>query len=165
VVRYLLWVSSLYMLVYFEAFSPFVWMHHLHTDLSIYLTHAWIEHFDIPIVMSQGTLLYTHGLQLEILDECNGLAPFLFFLAAILAYPAAQKDKIIWILISYFMFILLNAIRIDGILYHVIEYPEDFIFVHEVIGRYSMAFIPLILFYLFAEKHTQVSSTEALLQS
>ena len=164
VVRYLFWVSCLYLLIYFEGFSPFVWIHHLHTDLSIYLTSLWIEHFDIPIVMSQSTLYYTHGLQLKILDECNGLAAILFFLAAILAYPAAKNDKITWILLSYIILILFNAIRIDLILYHVISYPEDFIFVHEIIGRYSMAFIPLILFYLYTDKHTQVTPTSPLLQ-
>ena len=154
VLKYLLWVSVLYSFIYFENLSPLLFIHTLHTDLSIYLTGVWIGYFDLPIDISYATLTYENGLQLEILDECNGLAAFLFLLAAILAYPAKKKDKIIWIIFTYFILMLANAIRIDWILYHVISHPEAFVFVHEVVGRYAIAFLTLILFYLFTDKST-----------
>ena len=158
VFRYLIWVTLLYTLLYFKNFSPFILINTLHTDLSIYLTGMWIEIFQIPIQISGATLIYEHGLKLEILDECNGLAPFLFYLAAILAYPAKVKDKAVWIVSGYLLLMIANAMRIDWILYHVIEHPEDFEFVHEVVGRYVMAAIPLILFYFFTDRYTKLPS-------
>jgi len=155
ITRYIFWVLLLYVLVYFDAFSPLHVFNTLHTDISIYLTGLWIDAFDIPIEMSQATLIYTHGMQLKILDECNGVAGFLFFLAAIFAYPARKKVKITWIVVGYFIVMIANAIRIDWILYHTIYHPENFTFIHEVVGRYTMALIPLILFYLYTDKIEQ----------
>ena len=108
--------------------------------------------------MSGATLIYEHGLKLEIVNECNGLAAFLFFLAAVLAYPAPIKVKSLWIIFSYFLLLVANSIRLDWILYHVIEHPEDFNFIHEVVGRYVIAVIPLILFYFFSDRYTKVAS-------
>jgi len=150
VLRYAFWVSLLYLAIYFENFSPLIIMNTLQTDVSIYLTQLWIDLFDIPIQMSGGTLTYLHGLRLEIVNECNGLAAFLFFMAAVLSSPAPLKVKFIWIISSYFLLLAANSIRLDWILYHVIEYPEDFKFIHEVVGRYVIASIPLLLFYLYA---------------
>ena len=138
-----------------------VFINTLHTDLSIYVTGVWIDFFDLPIAMWQSTLRYANGLQLEILNECNGLAAFLFYLAAMLAYPAAKNDKIRWTIFAYFILIVANAIRIDWILYHVISHPEDFTFAHEVVGRYAIAFLTLILFYLFTDKHTEIKAYQS----
>ena len=156
VLLYLFWAALLYVAIYFENFSPLIFINNLQTDLSIYLTQLWIDLFDIPIQMIDATLVYANGLKLEIVNECNGLAAFLFFLAAVLSYPASIKNKIIWIVFSYFLLVIANAIRLDWILYHVIEHPEDFTFIHEVVGRYVIATIPLILFYLFSDRHTEL---------
>ena len=162
VLRYVFWTSLLYLAIYFENFSPLLFINNLQTDLSIYLTQLWINFFDIPIQMSGATLVYTHGLKLEILNECNGLAAFLFFLAAVIAYPASKKDKFIWIIMAYFLLLIANTIRLDWILYHVIEHPEDFTFIHEVVGRYVISTIPLVLFYLFSDRHTEVRPRQSL---
>ena len=154
--RYAFWTLVLYAAIYFENFSPLIFINTLQTDLSIYLTQLWIDLYDIPIRMSGATLIYQHGLQLQIVNECNGLAPFLFFLAAILAYPASLKAKIIWIILSYIILLIANTIRLDWILYHVIEHPEDFDFIHEVVGRYVIAVIPLVLFYFFSDRYTKM---------
>jgi exosortase/archaeosortase family protein len=156
VLRYFVWIFLLFALFYFKQFSPFIILNTLHTELSIVLTGVWINIFDIPITMSGESLIFRHGMVLKILDECNGLAPFLFYLSALLAYPARTKDKLIWVVAGYLLLMSANAIRIDWILYHVIDHPEDFWFAHEVVGRYTVALIPLILFYFFTDRYTYV---------
>ena len=158
ILRYVFWALLLYAVIYFENFSPLVFINTLQTDLSIYLTQLWISLFDMPIQMSGATLIYQHGLELEIVNECNGLAAFLFFMAAVLAYPAPIKIKIIWLILAYCILLIANTIRLDWILYHVIEHPEDFKFIHEVVGRYVIAVIPLVLFYFFSDRYTEVST-------
>ncbi|WP_309497716.1 hypothetical protein [Sulfurovum sp.] len=158
ILRYAFWASLLYAAIYFENFSPLIFINTLQTDLSIYLTQLWIAFFDMPIQMSGATLIYEHGLQLEIVNECNGLAAFLFFLAGVLAYPTPMKVKLIWIILAYFVLLIANTIRLDWILYHVIEHPEDFDFIHEVVGRYVIAAIPLVLFYFYSDRYTKVES-------
>ena len=157
ILRYVFWASLLYAAIYFENFSPLIFINELQTDLSIYLTQLWIDLFDMPIQMSGATLTYLHGLQLEIVNECNGLAAFLFFLAAVLSYPASIKVKLQWVIFSYFILLVANSIRLDWILYHVIDHPEDFKFIHEVVGRYVITAIPLVLFYFFSDQSTEVT--------
>ena len=154
--RYLFWVVLLYSAIYFESFSPLVFLNTFQTDLTVYVTQLWIDLFNVPIEMIGATLHYEHGLQLEIVNECNGLAAFLFFLAALIAYPASLKAKLYWGFFSYIFLFIANAIRVDWILYHVIEHPEDFELIHEVIGRYLIAAVPLVLFYYFSDRHTKV---------
>lgn len=151
ILQYVFWGALLYGLIYFEDFSPLIVINNLQTDLSIFLTQLWINLFNIPVQISDATLTFTHGLELEIVNECNGLAVFLLFLAAVLSFPASRKVKLLWIIFAYFILLLANSIRLDWITYHVIDHPEDFIFVHEILGRYVIATIPLILFYFFSD--------------
>jgi exosortase/archaeosortase family protein len=46
--------------------------------------------------------------------------------------------------------LLFNTIRLDWIIYYSIDNPQDFEFIHNTLGRYIFAIIPLILFYIFA---------------
>jgi len=151
VVLYILWVTLLFFLFYFENASPLFFINQMQTQLTIQLTKIWIDIFDIPLLLQGKTLIFRHGMHLDILNDCNGLAGFLFFFAAVLAYPAQIQTKIYWSLWAYLVILTANTIRIDSILYHVTTHPENFYFVHEVLGRYIFAVIPLILFYLFIQ--------------
>lgn len=160
VLRYIFWSLSLFGLVYFENFSPFIFLSDLQTSLTIYLTQFWIDMFDIPIQISKEVLIYTHGFTLKIVNECNGMIAFLLFLAAVFSYPTSIKTKLFWVPFSYFILLFVNTIRIDGIAYHVMEHPENFKFVHHVLGRYFMTLVPLILFYVMtrvSKQHNTVS--------
>jgi len=148
--QFVAWSFVLFGLIYFEDFSPLVFINNLQTDLTAYLTHGWILLFNIDINMKEALLTFENGLKLRIVNECNGLAAFLVFLAAVIAYPTSKKEKLFWIFLSYFILLIANAVRLDWIAYHVIENPEDFKFAHEVLGRYIIASIPLFLFYIFS---------------
>lgn len=150
--RYSFWAPFLFALIYFENFSPLIFINYLQTDLSIYFTQLWIDTADISIEMSGTTLIFPHGLRLEIVNECNGMAAFLLFLAAAIAYPVPKKDKFHWIIFAYLFLIAINFIRLDWIAYHVIKHPEDLKFVHEIVGRYAIAVITLLLFYIFSNQ-------------
>lgn len=150
--QFFFWALTLFGLIYFEQFSPFVFINQLQTNLSIFLTNQWISLFDINIDMKGALLTFDHDLKLKIVNECNGLAAFLLFLAAALSYPTTLKNKVLWSILAYFILLVSNSIRLDWIAYHSIENPEDFKFLHEVVGRYIIAMIPLVIFYIFSSK-------------
>jgi exosortase/archaeosortase family protein len=160
ILSYFVWAVLLFFLFYFKEYSPFYLLNTDHTELSIYLTGVWLNIFDIPITLSGESLIFSHGMVLRILDECNGIVPFLFYLAAILAYPAKVIHKLIWALIGYVLLMAANAVRIDWILYHMIEHPEDLVLAHEIVGRYTMALLPLLLFYIFSQRYTLMEHSE-----
>jgi exosortase/archaeosortase family protein len=151
--RYCFWAPLLFGLIYFDNFSPFVFINQLQTDLNIFLMHQWISFHTIPLTMIGPDLFFDHGLHLTIVHECNGMAAFFLFLAAVLSYPTPGSPKIVYIIIGYFVILFANTVRLVGITYYVIDHPEDFALLHEVIGRYAIATIPLILFYFFS-KHS-----------
>jgi len=142
----------LFLLLYFEHFSPLFFINQWQTDLTVYLTKTWIDFFNLPLFLNDATVYYQHGLELQILNDCNGLVPFLFTASALLAFPSSMNKKIYWLFISYLVILFINTIRIDAILYHVIAHPENFKFVHEIVGRYLMASVALLLFYFFSKK-------------
>ena len=147
--RYLFWSFILFSLLYFEGLSPFYFLNHLQTSLSIYLTQLWVELLHLPIQISNEVFTYSHGFKLTIIKECNGLIAFLLFTAAILSYPISWKRQFIWIVMAYFLLLLANTLRIDYIVYEIVENPQNFTFAHEVIGRYGITLYALLLFYIF----------------
>ncbi len=94
-------------------------------------------------------MTFEHGLQLMILNECNGLTPFVLYLAAILAYPTRYVTKIKWFIGGMIVLLTLNMLRIVLITMYVVSYPDGFECAHNIVGRYSIGAVTLYLFYFF----------------
>ena len=102
--RYIVWVTLLYLLFFIDDFSPFYVVNTLQTELTIYLTATWIDFFKIPVEMLGNTVYLDNGFDIWIFDECNGLTAFLLFGAAIIAYPTLWKSRLFWLLEGYVFF-------------------------------------------------------------
>ena len=149
--RYFFWAPFLFLFFYFESFSPFMVINQLQTDLTVLLVQQWIAFYAIAVTMIGPDLFFSHGLHLTIVHECNGMAAYFLFLAAVLSYPTPGNPKIFYALFGYLVILVANTVRLVGITYHIIDYPEDFALLHEVIGRYAIAILPLVLFYFFSQ--------------
>ncbi len=148
-IRYISWVTLLYLLFFIESFSPFYGVNVWQTDLTIYLTYWWIQLFEIPVEMLGNTVYLDHGFDIWIFDECNGLTPYLLFGTAIIAYPTLWKSKLFWLLEGYAIIVVLNAIRIDAVVYFTMIDANYFHLSHNLIGRYSTILLTLSLFFIF----------------
>ena len=158
VLRYIGLCVTFFALTYFDDYSPLIVVSNLQTELSVYLTTQFIDAFDIPVVMNGSSLHFQHGMVLHIVNECNGLAAMLLFLAGAMAYPAGKQAIVKWSVLGYVLLLVANTIRLCWITYHVVDKPQDFEFVHEVLGRYGFALVPLVLFYFFI-KYSAVVKT------
>ncbi len=152
VLRFAIWSLLLIALIYFEDLSPFYFISVMQTDATIQVTDFWINHFDIPVRLEGNTVIFDHGLQLLILNECNGLMPFLLYLAAILAYPTRYLVKTKWFIGGMIVLLTLNMVRIVLITLVVIVYPDSFHLAHDIVGRYSIGAVTLYLFYFFTTR-------------
>ncbi len=150
--RYAFWSLLFFALIYFEGFSPLFFFNQLQTELTSILTAFGISLSGLPIRMDAPLLLFESGTRLQILDSCNGLAPFLLYAAALLAYPAYNKQKLTGIVLGYLVLMLLNMARIMLILYEVSLDPANLTWTHDYVGRYGMGVMTLMLFWLFTEK-------------
>lgn len=149
VIRYGIWVSLLFFLLFFEGISPFIIFNEWQTQLTIQITAWWIQFFHLPVLLQGDTLILEHGFNLQILHSCNGFTPFLLYLAAILAYPTDIKSKLLWALLGYIAIIVINTLRMYAITIVVMDSPDLFHLAHDWIGRYGVSFLTVALFYGF----------------
>jgi len=149
IIRFIIWSLLLFGLLYFKTFSPLYFLNTLQTDATIFITQEWIRYFVIPVTLQGNTVIFEHGLELMILNECNGLTPFILYLAAMLAYPTRYIIKIRWFIGGMIVLLTLNMLRIILITLYVIIDPLSFKCAHNIIGRYSIGAITLYLFYFF----------------
>lgn len=149
VVCYIIWVSVLFALIFFEGFSPFHIINELQTTMTLYLTHLWVDIFSIQVSIIGEKIIFEHGFKLLILNECNGMTPILLFTAGVLSYPTKYQFKIEWILGGYIILVIINMMRIYFITIWLLDNPESFHFMHNFIARYIVGAFTLLLFYLF----------------
>lgn len=92
-------------------------------------------------------------------QACNGIMPILFLWASILAYPSTVWHKILWIVIGYLLFSLVNIFRILFIVHFVGQAGGrgNFYWSHDLIGNTILIFVGLGLFVAFIRTATQRS--------
>ncbi len=80
---------------------------------------AWIVQLFDSNVISQGILLQDRktGFAVSIESGCNGIEAALVLIAAILAYPAPWKHKLIGLVVGLLAIQLLNLVRIISLFY------------------------------------------------
>jgi len=82
---------------------------------------------------------------------CNGVIPILFLFASILAYPSSVGHKILWMLMGYVLFSVVNVVRILLVVYvtQTGEGQQDFYWSHDLIGNSLLMLTGLGLFVAF----------------
>jgi exosortase/archaeosortase family protein len=95
------------------------------------------------IINSQYTLI--------IEKACNGIIPYLFFIASILAFPSTNRHKIFWALYGYIILNIINIFRIWLIIKLVLKKVDNFSLAHDFIGNSLLIFTSLSIFILFVK--------------
>lgn len=84
-------------------------------------------------------------------QACNGIIPTLFLWAAILAYPSTIWHKILWMVMGYLLFSLVNIFRILLVV-HFVEQEGgrgNFYWSHDLMGNTILMVVGLGLFVVF----------------
>ena len=149
-IRFAFFAALLFSLVYFDGFSPLIFVSEAQTALTVFLTGKSIALFSLPVGMEGTRLVFAHGMRLSIFNECNGLASILLFSSAVLAFPTLPKQKFSWLLAGYTLLSLFNLIRIVATAYAVSYDPAAFWWSHDIAGRYGTGLITLTVFWRFA---------------
>jgi exosortase/archaeosortase family protein len=86
-----------------------------------------------------------------ITQSCNGMIPTLFLYASILAYPSSVRHKLLWMLIGYILFFIVNAIRLLFVVYvtQTGGGQAAFYWSHDLVGNAMLMFTGLGLFIAF----------------
>ena len=117
----------------------------LQQRVTLYLLRLFLE----PGQIERTDIVISPHFRLYITNTCTGLPAILFYLAALIAYPASIRHKVLWFLVGYGLITLLNIARILFIVYLVKIDIDAFELAHDVVGNAAMGIAVLLLFILF----------------
>lgn len=112
---------------------------------------AWLIDLIGITVHARGALLHLEHAVMEVKFGCNGLEAILLYVAAVLAYPAKWKTRLLGIVAGSTLLQVLNIIRI-GVLAWVLENErEHFALMHEYVTQSIMIALAFIIFLIYLQ--------------
>ena len=131
-----------------DKFNPqLTWLMVVTADL----TGFFLKLFGLTVRVS-GRLVSMPNFSIEVVGECTGLYELLIFLAAMIAYPAGWKKKLIGAGLAMPFLYAVNLIRMIFITLVANWSPKTFDFLHMYFWQVAMILIILSAWVLWIEK-------------
>ncbi|RUM74522.1 MAG: hypothetical protein DSZ11_03910 [Sulfurovum sp.] len=148
-------MTALLFTIFYWDISPIATVvNHFQTDFIIWLTSLTLE----DKMMDGHAILISKYYHLVIEKACNGIIPYLFFMASIIAFPSTLIDKVKWAVIGYVVLISMNIFRIWMITQLVMDEVSNFSLAHDMIGNVLLIVTSLFLFILFVKSRTRYNT-------
>ena len=142
---YWLGILLLFALFYWDH-SPFsLFINNFQTNLTALMTSL-----SLPEGMMEAHRIFiSEHYALVIEKACNGMIPYLFFLASILAFPSSLIHKVKWAIMGYLFITAMNVFRIWFVTQFVLLEQKNFSLAHDYLGNGLLILTGLILFTSF----------------
>jgi archaeosortase B (VPXXXP-CTERM-specific) len=111
------------------------------------------------MVNVDGRVVSLNNFSMEVVGECTGLYEMLIFLAAMIAYPASYKKKLIGAGLGIPLLYVINIIRMIFIAVIGNWSPETFDFMHLYFWQVAMILIIVSVWVLWIEKVVHYSKS------
>jgi len=142
---YWLGLALLFGLFYWDS-SPFsLLVNTMQTNITAYLTSLSLN----AGMMEGHHIFISEHYALVIEKACNGMIPYLFFIASILAFPATLAHKAKWAIMGYLFITTINVFRIWFVTQFVMIEKKNFSLAHDYLGNGLLILTGLILFTSF----------------
>jgi len=117
------------------------------TNLSAFLTSL-----TLPIDMMNNYHIFINARYSLVIEKaCNGMIPYLFFLASIMAFPSTVQHKLKWAILGYLIIVTINTLRIWMVTQMVLNEQENFSLAHDYLGNGLLIMTGLMLFVFFVK--------------
>jgi len=117
------------------------------TNLTAYFTSLTL----VDDMMDNHRILINAHYSLVIEKACNGMIPYLFFLASIIAFPSTLMHKVKWAVMGYVFISLMNIFRIWFVTELVLQERQNFSLAHDYLGNGLLILTGLLLFTWFVK--------------
>jgi len=144
---YWIGIALFFGIFYWDASPISLLVNPYQTTLTSYLTSLVLP----SEMMNNYHIFITEHYSLVIEKACNGMIPYLFFLASIMAFPSSIFHKIKWALMGYLLISLMNTFRIWMVTQFVLEERSNFSLAHDYLGNALLIITGLILFISFVK--------------
>jgi len=130
-----------------DKFNPqLTWLMVVTADL----TGFFLKLFGMTVNIS-GRVVSLNNFSMEVVGECTGLYEMLIFLAAMIAYPASYKKKLIGAGLGLPLLYIINVIRMVFIAVVANWSPQTFDFMHMYFWQVAMILIIVSVWMLWIE--------------
>ena len=147
VALYFLFLALLFVFFYLPTSPISLFLNQMQGDLTLYLLGLFLE----PGQLQGIDIMINPHYKIIINQACNGLIPFFFLAASILAYPATLLHKTLWLLLGYLVYTAVNVARILMVV-HFVEGEGgrgNFHWSHDIMGNALLLVVGLGLFIAF----------------
>ena len=146
-ILYWLNIALLFAILYWDISPIAQIINSLQTDFVAYATSLLLD----ENMMRGHEIIINRHYSLIIENACNGMVPYLFFVASINAFPSTIQHKILWAILGYITINIVNIFRIWVITQMVLESKSNFSLAHDWIGNILLITVSLALFILFVK--------------
>jgi len=155
VVRYFLFLG----LLFTTAYMPFTPFASVLNDLQTAMTLKGLALFLAPEEIDGVDILINPHYKIIITQACNGFIPVFFLWAALWAYPASWKKRIVWSFAAYAIFSVVNILRILTVVHFVKQEGgrANFYWSHDLLGNALLMAVGLTLFYLYLRTQSSLA--------
>ena len=144
---YWLGIATLFVIFYWDLSPISATINNIQTNLTALLTSL-----SLPSgMMKEHKIFISPHYALVIEKACNGMIPYLFFLASIIAFPSTIKHTIKWAIIGYIFITFINIFRIWFVTLFVLEEKSNFSLAHDYLGNGILILTGLLLFTSFVK--------------
>jgi len=147
VALYFLFLALLFVFLYLPTSPLSLFLNRMQGDLTLYLLGLFLE----PGQLQGIDIMINPHYKIIINQACNGLIPYFFLAASILAYPATLLHKTVWLLLGYLVYTAVNVARILMVV-HFVEGEGgrgNFHWSHDIMGNALLLVVGLGLFIAF----------------
>ncbi len=144
---YWLGIAMLFGVFYWDLSPLSSTINSIQTNLTVYLTSLSLA----DGMMEGYRILINEHYSLVIEKACNGIIPYLFFLASIIAFPSTFKHKLKWAVMGYIFITFMNVFRIWFVTQLVLQARNNFSLAHDYLGNALLILTGLLLFTWFVK--------------
>ncbi|MCI0365853.1 MAG: exosortase H [Phycisphaerales bacterium] len=106
---------------------------------------------------AHDTFIFSSRGGLAIRRGCDGIEPTAFLAAAIIAFPAPWRSRLLAVLLGASLLLLLNLVRIVSLFYVRALYPDAFQSIHVDFWQTAFVFIVMLIWILWAWRVTNTN--------
>jgi exosortase H (IPTLxxWG-CTERM-specific) len=99
-----------------------------------------------------GTEIHTGAFAVQIENGCNGLEAALLFAAAVLAFPAPWRRKLVGLIVGFAAIQALNLVRVVSLFWIGAHRPEFFSSSHTVLWQSAVVLASVLMFLAWAAR-------------
>ena len=150
---YWIGIALFFGIFYWDASPISLLINQQQTNLTSYLTALTLP----PEMMNNYRIFISDNYSLVIEKACNGMIPYLFFLASITAFPSTLWHKAKWALFGYLLISIINTFRIWMVTQLVLQEQNNFSLAHDYLGNALLIATGLFLFVGFVKSRRRYS--------